>query len=209
MSWKIEAKIPESCGSIVLLHGFGANSEDLKDLAEAWINVLPEWDYLGIDAPIPLMDGGFSWFDLYSENWQNDILNSSKWLELRLENLQKPLIFVGFSQGAFISAHMALYSNLDVRGAICFSGGILPQPLEAKTANIFLIHGTDDSIILPDWFHKSLEFGQTLHSHTCNSCGNTVDGILITGMQHEINAEAFDQATQKLLQMTSNNELKN
>ena len=48
---------PLSCGKavylVVLLHGVGANGDDLIDLALNWQPILPKAEFLALNAPFP------------------------------------------------------------------------------------------------------------------------------------------------------------
>src|SRR5499427_11026670 len=51
---------------VVLLHGYGANGDDLIALAQAWQDRLPEVAFVAPNAPqsIPGMPGALQWFPL-------------------------------------------------------------------------------------------------------------------------------------------------
>jgi len=61
---------------VVLLHGYGANGDDLIALADAWRPALPNAAFVAPNAPqpIPGMYGGLQWFALSmrdpSEYWR-------------------------------------------------------------------------------------------------------------------------------------------
>ena len=61
---------------MVLLHGYGANGDDLIALADAWRRALPDVAFAAPNAPetIPGMHGGLQWFPLTmrdpSEYWR-------------------------------------------------------------------------------------------------------------------------------------------
>ena len=51
---------------VVLLHGYGANGDDLIALGDAWRRSLPDFVFVAPNAPemIPGMHGGLQWFPL-------------------------------------------------------------------------------------------------------------------------------------------------
>jgi len=189
----------DEIGTIVLLHGYGANAENLRFLANEWQHYFKQWNYLGIDGPTALTIGGYSWFDLGGENWLNDIQTSAQYITSQLQDYRKKLIFAGFSQGAFLSAHLGAYSDLNIDGCICFSGGLIPTQKPARQTPLYFIHGSEDEIILPEWFEQTLEFG--------NERDLPITGTMIQGMDHDINEEALAQATIKLNEWIKNDAL--
>jgi len=179
----------DEIGTIVLLHGYGADSEDMNFLAKHWEKMTPNWKIISINGPIAL-NPGYAWFDLYSSNWLDDIEKSALYVEEMFSSYDKKLIFAGFSQGAFLSSYMGLYSKLQIDGCICFSGGIIPINKVPKQTPMFLIHGDSDEVIQKDWYMQSMSFAKE------NSL--PIDGNLIRNMEHEINEEAFLSATESL-----------
>lgn len=198
MSFNITMQEDET-GTIVLLHGYGADAENMRFLANEWKQYFKDWNYVGIDGPTPLSHGGFSWFDLASENWLNDIAKSGNYIASQFEHYKKKLIIAGFSQGAFLAAYLGAYSNLDIDGCICFSGGLIPMPQPARNTPLYFIHGTNDEIILPEWFERTLEFG--------NEKNLPITGTLIDKMDHDINEEALARGTIQLNKWIKNETL--
>lgn len=141
---------------VVLLHGFGAPSTDLVDLADqlgAPKNtrfVFPEAPEVA-DIGMPPPHEGRAW-------WQIDMLKlqlavmGRDWnalaehvpeglaearakleafldaLEARLALDDAPLVLGGFSQGAMLSCDLALHSDRRLAGLLLFSGSIIARP---------------------------------------------------------------------------------
>jgi len=188
-NWKIGSDSPK--GSVIFLHGYGANAHDLKPIAEIWSKKNSNWEYHGINGIIPI-SYGFSWFSLETNSWHLGLFEAATWLEKYCAKLKGPFVFCGFSQGGFLATHIALYSALDVICSISFSGGIVPQPIPIKeTAKIHLIHGDQDQIILPDWYEKSMAFAAENEKIE-------ISGNMIPGMGHEISYEAMKYAYEVL-----------
>lgn len=182
----------EEIGTIVILHGYGADAEDLKFMAQEWQKFFSKWNFVGIDGRIKL-ESGFAWFNPTSKDWAADIADSAAYIEKQFSDYKKKLIFVGFSQGAFMCAHLGLFSRLKIDGCICFSGGIIPINQRANDTPIYLIHGSADEVILPEWFEQGLMYA--------DSNNLPISGIMIEKMAHEINEHAFGLATMKLKEM--------
>jgi phospholipase/carboxylesterase len=123
---------------MLLLHGWGSNEHDLPGLAEALSSGL---DYVSVRAPFVLPGtggSGFAWFidPVVSRSKRDneaklggDILLS--WLESQEKSGQiqpdRPIIVVGFSQGAAMSSHILLRDELVGRlNSVVMLSGYLP-----------------------------------------------------------------------------------
>lgn len=164
---KCESKNPKYL--VILLHGYGANGENLIELADFFIqHGLKDALYVAPNANEPWEGGfpdAFQWFSLaegirrkdlteISQNIKNSGAILSEFIDQKLANLQltrKNLIIIGFSQGCMMGLYQACLSKERIAGAIGFSGKlILPEDLGEKTNSkpeICLIHGIDDSVV--------------------------------------------------------------
>jgi phospholipase/carboxylesterase len=139
-------------GTIVALHGWGANAQDLASLAP-YLN-LPDYQFLFPDAPFahPHAPQGKMWYDFdanqgYAESRQLLI----EWL-LSVESLTGvPLertILSGFSQGGAMALDVGL--NLPLAGLISLSGYLHPiskSSLNGSFPPVLLVHGRQDTIV--------------------------------------------------------------
>ena len=59
--------------AVIFLHGYGANSEDLINIANLWIDKLPETLFLSPNAPFKceFAENAYQWFELTSISPQN------------------------------------------------------------------------------------------------------------------------------------------
>ena len=146
--------------AVILLHGYGANKEDLVPLAYTWAPHLPHTVFISLDAPTlcPGTVVGRQWFSLVDFDlariWEDmDALTPS--LRATLSQIQKDynlkessLSFVGFSQGAALALHQALYAT-NVAGAISYSGFLVPHlnGLAPQKKPILLLHGDCDTVL--------------------------------------------------------------
>lgn len=185
-------------GTIVLLHGYGANGQNLKPLEDEWKAYFKNWNFIAPDGFIKL-ELGHAWFELENNNWGQGIQEAADKLCNQFLNYKKELIFVGFSQGAFLAGHLGIYSTLNIKGCICFSGGLIPMPRTEKQTPVYFIHGKKDSIILPQWFEKSMQYG--------NEKNLDIKGDIIDNMGHEINDKALALGTMKLNEWIKNGKL--
>jgi phospholipase/carboxylesterase len=165
--------------SLLLLHGFGSNEEDLMGLA-------PYLDpRLHIVSARGLYDIGFgyAWYYLYGVpgNLQSDDATKAQSLETltkfvrdlpgRLGSEPSRTYLLGFSQGAIMSLALALTAPELVAGIIPVSGyldeTILPkvQPEHLSSLNVLLIHGTEDDVIPVEGSRRAHEYLQTTPAH--------------------------------------------
>jgi phospholipase/carboxylesterase len=157
---------------VVLLHGYGANGDDLIGLADGWQRQLPEAVFVAPNAPqsIPGMYGGLQWFPLTlrdpSEYWlgvksaQPDL---DRFLDGELARYRLSpdrLVLVGFSQGTMLALHIGLRRAASPAGIVGYSGLLAgPEHLNEIKARppILLIHGEADDLIPVAALHAARE----------------------------------------------------
>lgn len=139
-------------GVIIALHGWGANAEDLAELAP--ILNLPNYLMLFPQAPFnhPNVYGGRMWYDFQNPNstqlqesrsqlkdYINSILGSESLLNL-------PVFLLGFSQGGAMTLDVGL--ELKLTGLICLSGYLHPDiPKTTLNIPILIVHGVQDTVV--------------------------------------------------------------
>jgi len=139
---------------LVLLHGWGADADDLLDLADALLG--PEAATVGVAAlraPLPHPGGmGRQWYDLGLPGWP-ELPEARADLLRRLRRLGDvvPLertVLLGFSQGAAMAIDVATSQALPLAGLIGCSGYPHPdwEPLPPATP-ILLTHGREDPVV--------------------------------------------------------------
>ena len=148
---------------VVLLHGYGANGDDLIALGDDWRRWLPEAVFVAPNAPeaIPGMHGGLQWFALTmrdpSEYWPRRGVGaagrSTAFSTMSSRAIGFPpdrLVLVGFSQGTMMALHVGLSARPAPAGVVGYSGLLAgPEHLAEITARppILLIHGEADDLI--------------------------------------------------------------
>lgn len=148
---------------VVLLHGVGANGDDLIGLAPYWAQMLPEAEFLAPNAPFPcdMAPFGYQWFSLLDrspEPMLAGIRSAAPILDAFLdEALQRrglsdgDLALVGFSQGTMMSLHVAPRRERACAGVLGYSGALLGSALLAAEAisrpEMLLIHGDADEVV--------------------------------------------------------------
>ncbi|MEL0176889.1 MAG: dienelactone hydrolase family protein [Pelagibacteraceae bacterium] len=165
----------KTCSRLIfILHGYGADANDLHPIATYWQRFLPDTFFCLPNAPniCQVNSGGFEWFDLLQTNEEkiiNESLVSLKKLEdtinkkINILGLDyEKLILVGFSQGTMMSIQYAIRQNNEIGGVLGYSGkiynyNILEKELRSKPKMKFL-HGNIDEIVPVEEMHKSVDF---------------------------------------------------
>ncbi|HXZ45231.1 MAG TPA: prolyl oligopeptidase family serine peptidase [Pseudolabrys sp.] len=153
---------------VVLLHGYGADGNDLIEIGRAWQGLLPDAAFVSPHAPRPCGQApiGREWFPLTfrnpEERWTGvnqaaPFLENFLDAELKRRNLPpSALALVGFSQGTMMALHVGLRRAIALAGIVGYSG-MLATPetadMQAFAAEIrsrppvLLIHGDADQLI--------------------------------------------------------------
>ena len=120
---------------LFLMHGFGADEQDLLPLAAS---LPPEFVVVSFRAPYANPDSGYRWYDNHKQAGQTDgnapqLLASETAVLKRIDELtiqfkaNPQRVFIGgFSQGAVMSYLIGLSHPDRFRGVIVLSGAILP-----------------------------------------------------------------------------------
>jgi phospholipase/carboxylesterase len=187
---------------VVLLHGYGANGDDLIPLGDEWRSRLPGAVYVAPNAPqtIPGMPGALQWFGLTmrdpNEYWRGVVAARpllDRFLDRELARYRLApdrLVLVGFSQGTMMSLHTGLRRPASPAAIVGFSGLLAgPEHLTEITARppILLIHGEADDLIPVDALHIAREplaqAGLLVEWHVRPGLGHGIDpdGVAIAG----------------------------
>jgi phospholipase/carboxylesterase len=179
---------------VVLLHGYGANGDDLIGLAEGWRDRLPEAAFVAPNAPqeIPGMPGALQWFPLTlrdaSERWRGVVAarpGLDRSLDAELARYRLPadrLVLAGFSQGTMLALHVGLRRTSAPAAIVGYSGLLAgPEHLAEITARppVLLIHGAEDDLIPADALHLAREqlaaAGVAVEWHVREGLGHGID----------------------------------
>ena len=148
---------------VILLHGYGADGNDLLGLAPHWARLLPEAEFLAPHAPFPCEAAPFGrqWFG-FEERSEAMILAETQAAaaildafidaELARRGLaEDSLALVGFSQGTMMALHVAPRRGRAVAAVVGYSGMLIaPQLLAAEVRSkppVLLVHGTADPVV--------------------------------------------------------------
>src|SRR5690348_15512866 len=122
---------------VVLLHGVGADGNDLIGLADYWRELLPDAAFVAPNAPYPcdMAPYGYQWFSLQDRTPAMieagvratapilDHFIDATLASLGLE--ERNLALVGFSQGTMMSLFAAPRRARPVAGVLGFSGALV------------------------------------------------------------------------------------
>ena len=158
--------------SIILLHGYGSDENDLFSFAE----YLPKkYTIISLRAPFETPMGGYCWFSINfnnsNEKWSDhkqayqSILNLESQIDFFIQkyNLDPDQIdLLGFSQGAVLSWTLLLDFSIKINRAVCLSGYIDKSLLKEDIYSYrdiiaYSSHGTNDPVIPFDWAKTSIE----------------------------------------------------
>lgn len=148
---------------VVLVHGYGADGNDLIALGREWQKLLPDAAFVAPNGPESCAAGGpgYQWFELTmrdpNELWEGvttagPILEAFIDAELARQGLSgRDLALVGFSQGTMMSLHLGLRRREAPAAIVGYSGVLaggenLAGQITAKPP-ILLVHGDRDELI--------------------------------------------------------------
>lgn len=144
----------------VLMHGYGANSADLRPVAQRLALGLPDTVFLLPDAfePVPGSPDGRQWFAFAGADDRARLAGvraaSARlvaWIdeELRDRHLTRARLAVGgFSQGAMMAIDLGLHMSPAPAGVVSLSGRLVDDANpSAAPAPVLVVHGTADARI--------------------------------------------------------------
>tara|TARA_Y100001968_G_scaffold136503_1_gene124585 strand:+ start:36838 stop:37443 length:606 start_codon:yes stop_codon:yes gene_type:complete len=143
----------EASHRLILLHGWGADADDLAPLGQSLINgINPKIEICLLRAPQKNPQGmGRQWYPLFPAEWA-EVPSAVKALKNRVKEMateEIPLdktVILGFSQGGAMA--LAAGCSLPLAGLICCSA--YPHPdwnTPLKIPPILLTHGINDEIV--------------------------------------------------------------
>ncbi|MGV8839394.1 MAG: alpha/beta hydrolase [Bauldia sp.] len=148
---------------VVVLHGYGADGNDLVPLAEAWRPALPNAAFIVPHAPsvCGAFAGGREWFPLPRIDTVAIAGGTAAaapalhaFLDAELATLglaNGDLALVGFSQGAMMALDVGVARKPAVAGILAYSGALTrpPRPGEPGRPPVLLHHGALDTVVPP------------------------------------------------------------
>jgi len=142
---------------VVVLHGRGADANDLADLAPY---LGPDFRFIFPNAPKPFeaMPGysfGFTWFDGWPPEGNSIVESRELLLQFLDEIIAKyptppgKVVLCGFSQGGMMSLDAGFRTAVELAAIVVMSGALYetdPPPFTRKIP-VMITHGTEDDVI--------------------------------------------------------------
>ncbi len=185
---------------VVLLHGWGADGNDLIGLAPALQGELPHARFTSPNAPDPCDQNpmGRQWYSFLDERPERlkagyvraaDLINGYLDAELlRLGLDDSRLALFGFSQGAMMALFVALRRARPMAAVVGCSGAMIDgESLGAELASrppVLLLHGDADPMVPFDSLHEAVA---VLAEHEVAAQWHASPGV-----GHGIAADALD-----------------
>ena len=148
---------------VVLLHGLGADGNDLISLAPIFAQILPGAAFVAPNAPFPcdMAPFGHQWFSFQDRDPAAILagvraaapqLDAFIDAELARAGLgDERLALIGFSQGTVMALHVALRRAAPCASVIGYSGALVGPELLAEEIEsrppVLLVHGDADEIM--------------------------------------------------------------
>ncbi len=177
--------------AILMMHGYGANKEDLAPLADVFKEFPITWYFP--DAPEivfqTLFGAGRAWFpidmakleraysahdhDLFYESMPenfDEVANNINEVLLELQKKHQNVIVGGFSQGSMMSVELSL-RNDNANDLLLLSSAMIKKSQwqdkisKKNFGNVFQSHGREDNVL-------PFELGQTLSDQLKDHCAN-------------------------------------
>ncbi|MBV9374005.1 MAG: prolyl oligopeptidase family serine peptidase [Alphaproteobacteria bacterium] len=191
---------------VILLHGLGADGNDLIGLAPYWARLLPDAEFLSPNASFPcdMAPYGYQWFssqDRSPEAVLGGVRAAAPVLDAFIDEAleerhlgSSALALVGFSQGTMMSLFVGLRRAEPVAGIVGFSGRLLAPELLASELRsrppTLLVHGTEDPVVP----YSSMAAAET----ALKAAGVPVETVTAVGIGHSIDDQGLRRGGQFL-----------
>jgi len=186
---------------VILLHGLGADGNDLIGLQQYWGRLLPEAEFVSPNAPFPcdMAPYGYQWFSVQDRTPASVLagvraaapsLDAFIDEELRKRDLtDSDAALVGFSQGTMISLFVGLRRAAPLAGILGYSGRLIaPELLAGELRSrppVLLVHGTEDPLVP---FESMANAEAALRQ-----AGVPVETLACPGIEHAIDPEGLER----------------
>ncbi|MEN0074127.1 MAG: prolyl oligopeptidase family serine peptidase [Paracraurococcus sp.] len=191
---------------VVVLHGLGADGQDLIELAPHWARALPDAAFVAPDAPDPCDMGpyGRQWFSLQDRQPARMAAGAraarpvlDAFLDAELARLSLPgsaLALAGFSQGCMMALYAGLRRAVPPAAILGYSGALVaPETLAAEMTGrppVLLVHGEADDVV-PVTASRAAE-------SALRAAGVPVEALYRPGLAHSIDILGIEAGARAL-----------
>ena len=165
---------------IILLHGWGADTDDLLPVGKSIIhNSCFDFELISLAAPsFRLNDMGRQWYSLFPPDWNEAEIAVAKLLDTlnafdKTKISLKKTVLLGFSQGGAMAIDAGL--SLDLGLVISCSGYSHPKWDPIKNNPVLLSHGLQDDVVpvkasreILKRLKKDSNVNNELHEYNCS-----------------------------------------
>lgn len=185
---------------VILLHGLGADGNDLIGLQQYWGRLVPDAEFVSPNAPFPcdMAPYGYQWFSVQDRSppavlagvrAAAPMLDAFIDDELEKRGLdESDAALVGFSQGTMMSLFVGLRRAKPLAGILGYSGRLIAADLLASELRsrppLLLVHGTEDPLVP---FESMAEAEVAL-----TAAGVPVETLACVGIEHSIDPEGLE-----------------
>ncbi|HEV8678006.1 MAG TPA: dienelactone hydrolase family protein [Stellaceae bacterium] len=185
---------------VILLHGLGADGNDLIGLQQYWGRLVPEAEFVSPNAPFPcdMAPWGYQWFSVQDRSPPAVLagvraaapsINAFIDDELAKRGLEEgDAALVGFSQGTMMALYVGLRRERQLAGILGYSGRLIaPDLLVSELRSrppVLLVHGTADPLVPFDSL-AAAEAG-------LRQAGVPVETLACVGVPHAIDPEGLE-----------------
>lgn len=191
---------------VILLHGLGADGQDLIGIAPHWAQVLPNAAFVAPNAPFPcdMAPYGYQWFSVQDRSPEAMLAGVrmaagplDAFIDQELGNAgldESNAALVGFSQGTMMSLFVGPRRARQLAGIVGFSGRLiapelLPQEIKSRPP-VLLAHGTADEVVP----YQSM----ALAEQGLSAAGIVVEALSCPGIGHGIDQNGLVRAAEFL-----------
>ncbi len=184
---------------VVLLHGLGADGNDLIALAPVWAPLLPDAEFVAPNAPFPcdMAPFGRQWFSVQDRTPARllaGVRAAAPILDAFLDDALQArglaaseLALMGFSQGTMMALQVGLRRAPAVAGILGYSGALvgadeLGREIRSRPP-VLLVHGDADEIVPVAALPLAVDM--------LTAAGVTVEHLLRPGLGHGIDEEGI------------------
>ena len=196
---------------VILLHGLGADGNDLIGLQQYWGPLVPDAEFISPNAPYPcdMAPYGYQWFSVQDRSLPSVLAGvraSAPTLDAFIDDeLQKrgltesDAVLVGFSQGTMMSLYVGLRRPRPLAGILGYSGRLIAPNLLAEELRsrppVLLVHGTDDPVVP----YQSMADAEA----ALRAAGVPVETLTCVGVEHSIDPEGLQRGGRFLREVLS------